>query len=505
MCSVIPQNQCDILLEGIAMRIGAVASLVALICLACSSGGSDGGNGSAGETPDAPQRAAYRPDLSGVCCAGLRITISNIELDSTRLSAQVTVENSGEFGNVALDFRERKALFFSEPDAARWREAFPEAFAANTIKELLTKVSFSSIALTLAGGSDSLPMSLAPNERWTAVLESNTPPPADASALLFVLDEARLDRPYRGSTNLLIGSFDETHPYIGLTEPVTVAPVPTVAPLSVSVDDRIRIPKIGIDAPLALKIVGQDGNMPNPDDGSVSLYDFALFGPAYGGTPNAGNAVLAAFVQRQTGPGLFFDLLKLAAGDEVELVHQGRALKYTVVNKCAVPNADFEAAIVKTSSASLTLLRSGGGPVAHIVRAEAQTGSLARGCPAGTEFSGDQPPPPPPPPTPAPGSLHIEFIDRLAPGAGENRGPLANYVSYRFRIAGFDQYTFDPQSPQAARITVTPALPQGQPGFNRSQGIIEYGFPPGAPAGRYQFTIRTPDGQEVSVSFDHTP
>ena len=61
--------------------------------------------------------------------------------------------------------------------------------------------------------------------------------------------------------------------------------------------DRLVISKFNIDAPLKLKAVGSDGQMPDPDDAdSVVLYDFSAW-PGLGGGPGVGgNAVLAGHV-----------------------------------------------------------------------------------------------------------------------------------------------------------------------------------------------------------------
>ena len=71
---------------------------------------------------------------------------------------------------------------------------------------------------------------------------------------------------------------------IDLTRPTVVANTnPNLT--KVSDGDRLQIAKFNIDAPLVLKTVGSDGQMPDPDDAdSVVLYDFSAW-PGLGGRP----------------------------------------------------------------------------------------------------------------------------------------------------------------------------------------------------------------------------
>lgn len=88
---------------------------------------------------------------------------------------------------------------------------------------------------------------------------------------------------------------------------VTTAPAP--AP------QRLRIPAIGVDAPVGPVGVEPDGQMTVPTD--VAEIGWYRHGPVPGAT---GSAVLAGHVDSRTqGRGAFFSLDRLAPGDEVEV------------------------------------------------------------------------------------------------------------------------------------------------------------------------------------------
>lgn len=103
---------------------------------------------------------------------------------------------------------------------------------------------------------------------------------------------------------------------------------------------RLRIPLIGLDSPISVMIVGEDGVMPTPQSPvEVSWYDLSGF-PGMGGRPGEGNAIFAAHVDRvgpvdyagveYSGPAAFWHLGLLNPGDEIELDFAGQALRYQV-------------------------------------------------------------------------------------------------------------------------------------------------------------------------------
>ena len=70
----------------------------------------------------------------------------------------------------------------------------------------------------------------------------------------------------------------------------------TVATPGLSVipnDNRLRIARLGIDAPLALGPASVSKGLPSPQGADdVVLYDFALSDSSLGGLPGEGNAIL---------------------------------------------------------------------------------------------------------------------------------------------------------------------------------------------------------------------
>ncbi len=138
---------------------------------------------------------------------------------------------------------------------------------------------------------------------------------------------------------------------------------------------RIRIPSIGVDAPISYRWVDTDGQMPNPSGpGDVAWYDFAGW-RGYGGYPGAGNnAVFAGHVDRNgpvdyagvhyTGPGVFSGLWQLPPGAEIEvIVEGGTPLTYTVAWVKDVGTGDDWKSVVSSETGgvdSITLITCSG-------------------------------------------------------------------------------------------------------------------------------------------------
>jgi sortase (surface protein transpeptidase) len=105
---------------------------------------------------------------------------------------------------------------------------------------------------------------------------------------------------------------------------------------------RLRIPGLGVDAPIGIRAVPASLQMPAPTGpADVVLYDFSI-APEFGGMPGAaGNAVLSGHVDysyklpyanaNYTGLGVFA-LLRTAQpnSDQVQIVMGGKTLTYTV-------------------------------------------------------------------------------------------------------------------------------------------------------------------------------
>ena len=127
---------------------------------------------------------------------------------------------------------------------------------------------------------------------------------------------------------------------------------------------RIIIPAAGVDAPVETQTVGLDGRMPEPSAADViAWYDFSVYS-GIGGLPLAGgNAVFAGDIDRTgVGPGVFWTLHEVAAGDIVTLVLlDGRALYYHVeFNKIVGRDIDFGSVAAATADESATFITATG-------------------------------------------------------------------------------------------------------------------------------------------------
>jgi len=129
--------------------------------------------------------------------------------------------------------------------------------------------------------------------------------------------------------------------------------------------ERLLIPAIGVDAPFSYKVVGLDGQMPNPDSwDDVAYYDFSQW-PNMGGLPDkGGNVVLAGHVDYiNHGPAVFWRLHELAIGDTVTIRQAGGAeVSYKIeFNKVLeLDDADWSAIVSATADESITIITCGG-------------------------------------------------------------------------------------------------------------------------------------------------
>ena len=142
--------------------------------------------------------------------------------------------------------------------------------------------------------------------------------------------------------------------------------IPVVEPIAAS-DGRIRIPSLGVDAPLGVQRVAPDGAMPMPyGPVDIAWYDFSLH-PGLDGIPGtSGNTILSGHVDyaanvsyagvRYSGPAVFSDLARLRPGATIE-VARGRTVVYRVVSVDVLPadRADWLAEFASTPVEMLTL------------------------------------------------------------------------------------------------------------------------------------------------------
>ena len=117
---------------------------------------------------------------------------------------------------------------------------------------------------------------------------------------------------------------------------------------------RLRIPSLGVDAPLGTRFVGAgDDIMPNPTGpGDVVWYDLSEWN-ALGGAPGAGgNAIFSGHVDYAAyvayadvqfrGRGVFYHLDLLSPGDIIEVDVNGETLRYAVEWRRQVPAGDAD-------------------------------------------------------------------------------------------------------------------------------------------------------------------
>lgn len=125
--------------------------------------------------------------------------------------------------------------------------------------------------------------------------------------------------------------------------------------------ERFLIPKLGIDAPFTVRVVGGDGQMPNPlGPEDVAWYDFSGW-DGLGGLPGkGGNVVVAGHVDYiNYGPAVFWDVRSLRPGDRVQIrLTGGSVIEYAIeFNKRVIADeADWTAIVAGTSEESVTVI-----------------------------------------------------------------------------------------------------------------------------------------------------
>lgn len=121
---------------------------------------------------------------------------------------------------------------------------------------------------------------------------------------------------------------------------------------------RVRIPALGIDAQIVALGVADYGEMEVPRDaGTVAWYEY---GPSPG---QEGSAVLAAHVDYNGERGIFFDLARLGAGDEVIVEFEGgRTRTFTVEEQASVAKEvlPIDDLFRREGAPALTLITCGG-------------------------------------------------------------------------------------------------------------------------------------------------
>jgi len=128
---------------------------------------------------------------------------------------------------------------------------------------------------------------------------------------------------------------------------------------------RIVIPRIGVNAPVNVRVMGTDGVMgkPNGKD-DVIWYDFSLFG-GLGGFPGVprSNAVFSGHVDYHPNfTAVFWDVRQLVPGDEIDVyLLDGTPVRYVVQwTKWIDDTENFTNYAFKTGDEMLTIVTCGG-------------------------------------------------------------------------------------------------------------------------------------------------
>ena len=136
---------------------------------------------------------------------------------------------------------------------------------------------------------------------------------------------------------------------------------PVVAPLGPSAPVRIRIPRIGVDAPMMRLGLGADGSLDVPPAGNSNIAGWFKDGTPPGAR---GTAIVAGHVDNAQGPAVFYALGSLTKGAEVEIVREdGRTAVFSVdaVEVYESENFPDERVYGPAKYAALRLITCGGG------------------------------------------------------------------------------------------------------------------------------------------------
>ncbi|RKE19280.1 class F sortase [Streptomyces sp. TLI_171] len=135
---------------------------------------------------------------------------------------------------------------------------------------------------------------------------------------------------------------------------------PAVPPLPPSPPVRIRIPVLGVDAPVARLGLDGQGRLQPPPAADRNLAGWFGDGTAPG---SSGAAVLAGHVDNAHGPAVFYRLGTLRKGDQLEVARADRASAWFQVDGVEVyPKAEFpDGKVYKaTPDSQLRLITCGG-------------------------------------------------------------------------------------------------------------------------------------------------
>jgi Sortase domain len=147
-------------------------------------------------------------------------------------------------------------------------------------------------------------------------------------------------------------------------EPIAQTPFPHAAwaaPLSRSAPEKIKIPRLGVSAPVGTLGLRSDGRIEEPPLSRPNLAGWYKGGPSPG---EAGPAVILGHVDANRQRAVFYRLSELQAGDRVEVTREdGRTAVFAVQEVRRVAKAKFPAQQVYAEDLdypSLRLITCGG-------------------------------------------------------------------------------------------------------------------------------------------------
>ncbi|WP_245617356.1 class F sortase [Amycolatopsis taiwanensis] len=143
-------------------------------------------------------------------------------------------------------------------------------------------------------------------------------------------------------------------------EASSAAPAPKAVPMSRSMPTNVRIPKIDVRSNIMPLGLNHDGTVEVPPLAQPEKSGWYRFGPTPGET---GPAVLLAHVDGYGKKGAFYDLKKLAPGDEVDVDRKdGTTARFRIVRVDEVPKDRFptQAVYGDTDTPQLRLITCGG-------------------------------------------------------------------------------------------------------------------------------------------------
>ena len=186
------------------------------------------------------------------------------------------------------------------------------------------------------------------------MLRTNQPVAKQPPVLLLPTSNYQADSPIEGW--MLPGYMPLPPRQVTATDTAQVAPS---EPVSDSPIVRVRVPRVGIDAPVDIRGVDSGGAMQDPEGPvTVAWYDFS----ARPGT--IGNVVMAGHVDyHDYGPAVFWNLRNLEPGDRVEVsLADGQTYIYEVdsLNYYTAADAPVDEIVGATDYEALTMITCGG-------------------------------------------------------------------------------------------------------------------------------------------------